>query len=181
MRETATSPRERGATFVEFALILPLLMAVILGLFTGGLAYNRKISLTHAAREASRYGATLPVSEFAAYADPMAAWLEQVAKITRQSASGELGAGTPGREICVAWVYPQDISGANQTKSYTYTSSDTAPGVPASTPCFDDSRPATERRVQVSVKRWSEFEAFFFSRTLTLASTSTTKFEATST
>ncbi len=32
---------ERGAALVEFALLLPLLMCLLLGTVTGGIAYNK--------------------------------------------------------------------------------------------------------------------------------------------
>jgi len=56
------SPRqksERGAALVEFALILPIVVSLLLGMVTGGLAYNKKIAITDAVRGATRYGATL--------------------------------------------------------------------------------------------------------------------------
>ena len=46
---------------VEFALLLPLVMALLLGVFTGGHAYFQKISLVDAARDGARYGASLKV------------------------------------------------------------------------------------------------------------------------
>jgi Flp pilus assembly protein TadG len=49
---------ERGASAVEFALVLPLLVMLVLGIFEFGLAYNTKITLTHAAREGARAQAT---------------------------------------------------------------------------------------------------------------------------
>ncbi|MEX5297864.1 pilus assembly protein [Kocuria sp. CPCC 205292] len=45
---------ERGAAAVEFALIAPILLALILGTIEFGRAYNVQISLTHAARETAR-------------------------------------------------------------------------------------------------------------------------------
>lgn len=45
---------ERGAAAVEFALVLPVLLALVLGCIEFGRAYNTQISLTHAAREAAR-------------------------------------------------------------------------------------------------------------------------------
>jgi len=36
---------------------------------SAGVAYNLKITLTHAAREAARYAATLPVSNFESESD----------------------------------------------------------------------------------------------------------------
>lgn len=46
---------ERGAAAVEFALVAPILLAILLGTIEFGRAYNIQISLTHAAREAARY------------------------------------------------------------------------------------------------------------------------------
>lgn len=45
---------ERGAAAVEFALVLPILLALVLGTIEFGRAYNVQISLTHAARESVR-------------------------------------------------------------------------------------------------------------------------------
>jgi Flp pilus assembly protein TadG len=45
---------ERGAAAVEFALVLPLLLTLVLGCIEFGRAYNTQISLTHAARETAR-------------------------------------------------------------------------------------------------------------------------------
>src|SRR5438105_9682196 len=42
---------ESGAALVEFALILPVFMMLVLGTFTGGLAYSTKQEITSAARE----------------------------------------------------------------------------------------------------------------------------------
>ena len=53
---------ESGAALVEFALLLPVFMALILGMFSGGIAYNQKLDLTHATREGARYGATVAVT-----------------------------------------------------------------------------------------------------------------------
>src|SRR5215212_1512223 len=49
----------RGAAIVEFALILPLLSMMALGMLTGGIALDRKQDINNATREAARFGATL--------------------------------------------------------------------------------------------------------------------------
>lgn len=46
---------ERGAAAVEFALVLPILLLIMLAIIEFGRAYNAQISLTHAARETARY------------------------------------------------------------------------------------------------------------------------------
>ncbi|MCU1596379.1 MAG: TadE family protein [Glaciihabitans sp.] len=45
---------DRGAAAVEFALILPLLVLLIMGLIEFSLLFNTQISLTNAAREGAR-------------------------------------------------------------------------------------------------------------------------------
>ena len=46
--------RERGAVAVEFALLAPVLILLLLGIMEFGRAYNVQISLTNAAREGVR-------------------------------------------------------------------------------------------------------------------------------
>ncbi len=57
--------QDRGASMVEFALILPLLVLLIFGLVEFGIGYNAQITLTHAAREGVR---TLAVTKDSAEA-----------------------------------------------------------------------------------------------------------------
>ncbi|NGN84843.1 pilus assembly protein [Arthrobacter silviterrae] len=45
---------EDGAAAVEFALLLPILIMLILGILEFGLAYNAQITVTNAAREGVR-------------------------------------------------------------------------------------------------------------------------------
>jgi hypothetical protein len=49
--------RQRGAVAVEFALVLPLFVTLLLGVFTAGLAYSDQLSISNAVREGSRMGA----------------------------------------------------------------------------------------------------------------------------
>ena len=46
---------ERGATAVEFALVLPLLFIVLFAIIDFGWVLNQQLSVTAAAREGSRY------------------------------------------------------------------------------------------------------------------------------
>jgi hypothetical protein len=48
---------EKGASAVEFAIILPILVMIVFGIFEFGIAYNNWIALTHAAREGARLAA----------------------------------------------------------------------------------------------------------------------------
>lgn len=54
-----TDRRERGASMIEFALVLPVLITLLVGIVSAADAWNRRNTLEHAAREAARHGATL--------------------------------------------------------------------------------------------------------------------------
>ncbi|WP_442959772.1 TadE/TadG family type IV pilus assembly protein [Pseudarthrobacter sp.] len=47
-------PSERGAAAVEFAILLPVLLMLVLGTIEFGRAYNAQITLTNAARDGVR-------------------------------------------------------------------------------------------------------------------------------
>jgi Flp pilus assembly protein TadG len=46
--------RDSGQSLVEFAIVLPILLALLVGIFEFGVAWNRKQVLTNAAREGAR-------------------------------------------------------------------------------------------------------------------------------
>ena len=50
--------RERGATLVETAIVLPLLLLLVFGIWTVARAWNVRSTMEHAAREAVRFAAT---------------------------------------------------------------------------------------------------------------------------
>ena len=66
-----TPSRERGATAVEFALVLPILMLLVLGIMEFGRAYHVQTTLSNAARDGVRVMA-LEDSATAAKATAMA-------------------------------------------------------------------------------------------------------------
>lgn len=45
---------EKGASAVEFALVLPIFIMLVFGIFQFGIAFNNWIAITHAAREGAR-------------------------------------------------------------------------------------------------------------------------------
>ena len=167
-----------GAVLVEFALTLPILVMLLLGMFTGGYAYNQKLAITNGVREGSRFGATLPVasSTCGSGSGTLDCWLAQVADVTQSASEGDLVSTAPGLSICVAYVYPAGTSSNDSTKSLTRTSG--GDSVSAGTSCFTDSRPNGERRVQVTASRQGKIEYLISKATPTLSSQSVTKFEA---
>lgn len=147
-----------GAALVEMALVLPLLVMLLFGIVSAGMAYNHQLALTHAAREAARFGATLPITD-------SAAWLNGVRNRAEEAATGSL-TGAPGARICVAYVeVPAEGSASWDNGS-------------SGSQCFTESPPRSEGRVQVRVEREVEFNAIVFQSTLTLSSEAVNRFEA---
>ncbi len=64
---TKMKERNRGQGVVEFALILPLLLVVVFGVFDLGRIYFSTITLTSAAREGARYLSVYPDDVSTAY------------------------------------------------------------------------------------------------------------------
>src|SRR5438445_8283280 len=95
---------ERGAALVEFALILPVFMMLLLGLISGGQDYNHKLDLTHAVREGARYGSTLPSStplgSFTSGTCAGATWANVVQSTVVARSGGSLACD----QVCVALV-----------------------------------------------------------------------------
>jgi Flp pilus assembly protein TadG len=155
---TACAPRvshEEGASAVEFAIIAPIVCGILLAILTGGLMFNSQLSLTHAAREGARFGATYP---------PVADWHSQVTDRAVAAATGELGEGAVGARTCVAryhaGVFTKSENGATP--------------VPGS--CFDDDLGGD--RVQVTLERQTDFLAVLVNfRGMTLTSNATAQYE----
>ena len=162
---------QRGAALVELALALPLIVMLIVGMVSAGIAYNHQLSLTHAAREGGRYAATLPTTNFG----NINLWLDDVAGHVVVDATGTLDAGTAGLYICVAHVDPAP-AGTTQRRvnnggAVSYDGN----------PCFADfagGSPADLRRVQVEVRRDADFNALVYSTTITLDAEAVNRFEA---
>lgn len=68
----ARSSCQRGAAAVEFGLILPLLLAVVLGIMDYGYVYFVQLTMTNAAREGARKGAVADEATAAAEAEAAA-------------------------------------------------------------------------------------------------------------
>jgi hypothetical protein len=163
-----------GASLVEMALALPLLVMLVVGMVSAGIAYNNQVALTHAAREGGRSAATLPVNP-----GTMDSWLEIVINQTVADATGALDPGIPGRYVCVAYVHPNGTAAGDQTTRRILNSSGLQ-GAEGGQQCFDgnDGRPDDERRVQVVVEREAAFSVVFFSSTVTLDAEAVNRFEA---
>ena len=99
MGEPRRRRAERGASLVEFALILPVFLMLLFGMITAGLALNEKQQMTHATREGARYAATVPAGQ--AFAAPITDWADAVETVLRERSIDSLGAA---EDVCVSLV-----------------------------------------------------------------------------
>jgi Flp pilus assembly protein TadG len=157
---------ERGAAIVEFALILPLLSMMALGMLTGGIALDRKQDINNAAREAARFGATVAEHECDIPADCAGlTWAELVRSVAVQRSNNGVVAGN----VCVALVSGDGLTPVAVSSAHT-----TAGGL---NPCYVDNSSVTDKRVQVSVTKSGQLEAVLFKMTLNLGAKATARFE----
>lgn len=140
---------DRGAALVEFALILPVFVMLLLGLITGGFALNEKQQLTHATREGARYAATVPTTQTWA----SGTWASNVRDLIIERSAGSLSAGD---NVCVSLVVgnPGTVVGGHTTAS-------------GGAPCianqpYPTNDPATSRRVQVTASKPATIETGLF-------------------
>ena len=174
---------------VEFALILPVFLALVLGAFTGAAAYNRKQDLVSAAREGARFAATLGVSPVNSScttgATDMDKWLTCVKGAAVQAATGDLNTGGSVRYVCVAYVnntgtLQSGISSADDQTTYAWwDANDTehGPFVGLTDVCDASTVSSTERQVQVLVKQSASITVGLVSTSLTLKGSSVSRFE----
>ena len=87
---------EAGASAVEFALIVPLVVMLLFGTVSAGLAYSDHVAITNAAREGSRYGAA---------ADAAAStWAASVQTRVQQVYFNAAGVTPTDNQVCVKLV-----------------------------------------------------------------------------
>jgi Flp pilus assembly protein TadG len=106
---------DQGQTVVEFALVAPLLIVLILGIFQGGIAFNHYLVVTDAARAGARQAIVARVSHISI------ATIQQTAK----NAGGDLDPAklnvtvsdptdptlsTAGSSVTVTVTYPYSIN-----------------------------------------------------------------------
>jgi Flp pilus assembly protein TadG len=110
---------DRGAAAVEFALVLPILVLLLFGMVTTGIAYSDHLSVTNAVREGARYGAAVDYTA--------SGWATSVRDRVEQvyfNAGGTL----TNAQICVRLV---NESGATVGTDWSGASCGTAPSWPS--------------------------------------------------
>jgi Flp pilus assembly protein TadG len=116
-----TENREKGASAVEFALVLPVLMVILFGIIEFGFILYDKAIVTNASREGARRGIVYSVTNDAS-ATPVAVSTDEITSIVSSYCASylvSLGSGTaapsttitgnctvPGNSLTVTVTYP---------------------------------------------------------------------------
>jgi Flp pilus assembly protein TadG len=160
---------DSGAAAVEFAVLFIIFVALVVGMITAGLSFNRKINMTQTSREVSRYAATLPVAS----AGNEAQWLQNVGNVAIVAGQGDLKAGEPGRYICIA-----KFDGTTWRRAvWNVATANGSPSVTAGSSCFTEDPVLVGRRVQVEVRRDTDINYIAGRLDFTVGSKSVSRFE----
>lgn len=136
---------------MEFALVFPVFVMFAFGSITGGLALSRSLVLSHAAREAARFGSVLAFDQ---ELESGSSWAE----VVRQVAIDRAGGDVSPEDVCVALVGghpPRAVSTLHTTRS-------------DGGACWADDEQGDELRVQVLIRGRARLEAIFFATDLEL-------------
>jgi Flp pilus assembly protein TadG len=109
---------ERGASAVEFALIVPVVILLLMGTVSTGLSYNDHVSLTNAAREGARYGAAADITS--------SSWATSVQTRVQEVYFNAAGTAPTDNQVCVQLVKADGTVYASDSG----TECGTAPGMP---------------------------------------------------
>ena len=163
---------DRGAVVVEFAMIMPIIMVLMLGLTSSATAWNQSQAIGQGGRVAVRYAATLTLP---ASTTDMPTWLDGVIDRAISASEGKMTTGVTGRAICVAYVDP---AGAAADKTVSRRINAAGVRTSATTECFADGQGTTMQRVQVVMERDTFIELGFVRRSLHLTRRVVYQYEA---
>ncbi len=159
---------DSGAAAVEFALLFPIFIILVMGMISAGTAFSKQINITQAARETSRYGSTLT---FSAAGGTVEDWLDNVTEVGRDAGGDPLDPLGGVDRVCVAMI--DTVVPANTQRKVNG-------GSMQAGRCFGTAvtpDPLGPRYVQVQLERDTNYFAVFLDADLTLRSTSTTPYE----
>ena len=173
---------QEGASALEFALVLPILVVLIFGAFSVGIAYNEKLSLSHGARDAARYAATLPLTyDDEDTLDISDAWFEAVRdRVVAASQKVARSDGADNSTICVAYIETLPSAAFSKIETYSWSTTQTKD---STTPCFPDDVPdnpdnSSNAHIQIRVVRDGEINIVMLPPMRpTMSSTSVVRFE----
>jgi Flp pilus assembly protein TadG len=120
----ASAPDERGQSFVEFALVLPVCMLLLMIMLEMGQAFNHKLTVGYASREGARTGAALANGGATSCATPDPAGVDQQVIAAAQRILKSPGSNVVMSDISQIRIYKATATGAESgslVNIWTYT------------------------------------------------------------
>jgi hypothetical protein len=105
--------RERGQALLEFAIVVPLILLLVLGIVDFGIAYNYKNDQTSLANQALRYAEVNSCTVCGG--QPLETYIKTTADSPelQNGATGSIGIEPPG--VTISFCFPQPSSGPANT------------------------------------------------------------------
>lgn len=101
---------ERGQTMVEFAIVLPIFLMLLLGIAQLGIAFNNYLTLTDGVRAGARYGAVLRTSG-TRVSDTIAKVKQSSANLDQSKINATVtSTWAAGSDLTVCATYPYSIN-----------------------------------------------------------------------
>ena len=169
---------DHGVAVVEFALVLPILIVLMLGMFTGAMAWNQSQALGQGARIAARAGSTMPrpvPTEAQTQTQVDTLWLDGLIDRALGASEGHMPTTITGRLVCVALVDP---NGTDPDTTISRTLTGTTTRTNSTTECFNDGQGDTATRVQVVLQRDGRIDTGLYRIPLTIRRTAVYRYEA---
>jgi len=96
-----------GVALLEFAITLPLLLVMVVGVFDFGAAFNLRQKLDNITREAARFGSSLPTNDLNSAGTPpsVAAIRDLVDSYLKAEKIDDCGLGTSAAGGSLVWTY----------------------------------------------------------------------------
>lgn len=139
---------ECGAVAVEFALVVPLMVMLLLGIVTAGASYNTALGTTDAVREGARFGATTLTSPAPV---GFGNWSAAVQQKTADLSAGAIASAS---QVCVKLL--KGTSTVVQQSACTFASSEPPnPAGVAATDCVVKVWARVPVKINIGIKVWT--------------------------
>ncbi len=166
-----------GAAAVEFALLFPIFIIVVMGMISAGTAFSKQINIVQASRETSRFGATLTFNAAAGggTSGTVTDWLNKVSAVGQAAAGPSTDPIGGHNRLCVAMIDLADPTLPVLTRMIDGGAAETGKTCAPDGTSFNAN--LGPKYVQVALERQTNFFAVFLNKNLTLRSESTTPYE----
>ena len=161
---------DRGASAVEFALILPLFVMLVFGTISAGFLFETWLSVTQASRETSRYAATYPIPESTVTPGTLDlnTWFTNVKNVAVSTAG--IDESKPSTYLICIRFHNEGTSPATEQRTF-----GTLGTVPSTTPCTGSTM--AENKVEVLIARDADLSIVLWSGDIHVEGKNTSRYE----